>query len=67
MIRRIAVAATAVAFGLGGLAVAGSSVAGAAKPPPFNATGTVGCGAGEIKPRLRSNTPQAGTRRSSAS
>jgi len=64
MNRRIAVAATAVACGLGGLVAAGSSVAGAAKPPPFDATGTVSCkGPGKVKltPPL-SNTPQAGTR-----
>jgi hypothetical protein len=64
MFRRITVAAAVTALGLGGLLAAGSPLASAAKPPPFDATGTVHCtGPGKIKltPPL-TNTAQAGQR-----
>jgi hypothetical protein len=64
MFRRMTVAAAVAALGLGGLLAAGAPIASAAKPPPFNASGTVHCtGPGKIKltPPL-TNTPAAGQR-----
>ncbi|MGZ6996003.1 MAG: hypothetical protein ACXVIM_12390 [Acidimicrobiia bacterium] len=64
MIRRFAIAATAVAIASGGLLATGSTFAGAAKPAPFDASGAVHCtGPGKVKlsPPL-TNTPAAGTR-----
>jgi hypothetical protein len=68
MIRRVSIGAVAALLGLGAVAAVGVSGAGAAKAPPFNATGTVHCtGPGKVKlsPPL-TNTPAAGTRTATA-
>lgn len=64
MIRKFVVVATGTMLGLGGLATASSSLAGAAPAVPFDAVGTVHCsGPGKVKitPPV-TNTPAEGTR-----
>ena len=66
MMKRIVVAATAATLGLGVLATGGGVASAAPKPPIFNASGTVTCGApgsgkGKISPPF-TLTPGVGTR-----
>jgi hypothetical protein len=65
MMRRIVVATAVLALGTSGLVASGISASGAAKPPPFNAAGSVTCsggtGKGKVTPPF-TLTAQAGTR-----
>jgi hypothetical protein len=66
MMKRITVAATAMTLAVGGLVGGAAQSAGAAKPPPFDAVGSVTCGApGSGKAKISppfSLTPGVGTR-----